>query len=301
MTTTKSPRFVVRIALAVAHKALPPYTSRFSPQKYTQPQLVACLVLKEFLGLDYRGVTALLADSTDLAREIGLREIPHFTTLQKASRELLRRKKIEKLMRSILSLATKAGIMRPSIPIAAMDGTGFESRAVSGYFVARERSLSFKGLVERAKYFRYPKVGLVCDVANHLILTGIPELGPRFDREHFREALSRAVQQKPITTLLADRIYDAETHHVFAEALNVRPVIRLRENKGRIKSPRRKQLARDFPLSLYRLRAHVETVVSMLKRNFGTFTRARHFQSRSREILLRLFTHNVAIVLPASA
>lgn len=299
MITTKSPRFVVRTALAVAQKALPPYTSRFSPKKYTQPQLVACLVLKEFLGLDYRGVVALLADSTDVSREIKLVSIPHFTTLQKASRELLRRRNIEKLMRSILAVATDAGMMHRSVPVAAMDGTGFESRAVSGYFVARERSLQFKGLVERAKYFRYPKVGLVCDVANHLILTGIPELGPRFDREHFREALVRAVRQKPIKTLLADRIYDAETHHAFAEQLSVRPVIRLRTGKGVIKSPRRRSLADAFPLKLYRLRAHVETVVSMLKRNMGTFTRARRFQSRSREILLRLFTHNVAIVLPA--
>lgn len=297
MTTTKSPRFVVRTAYAVAHKALPAYTHRFSPKKYTQPQLVACLVLKEFLGLDYRGIAALLVDTPDLAQEIGLSDIPHFTTLQKASRELLRRAKIEKLMRSVLTVATKAGMMEQSVRTAAMDGTGFESRAVSSYFVERARSLRFQGLVERAEYFRYPKVGLVCDVANHLILTGVPELGPCFDREHFREALTRATKQKPIQTLLADRIYDAETHHIFAEQLQVRAVIRLKD-RGVVRSPRRARLARTFPLAEYRLRAHVETVVSMLKRNLGTFTRARRFQSRSREILLRLFTHNVAIVLP---
>lgn len=277
------------------------YRHRFSPKKYTQPQLVACLVLKEFLGLDYRGVVAVLADMPELAHELKFSAIPHFTTLQKASRDLMRRKRLEKLMHGILLLATEARLMQASVQTAAMDGSGFESRAVSGYFVERQRSLRLKGLVERAQYFRYPKVGLVCDTATHLILTGIPEQGPCFDRDHFKEALVRALRHKPIQTLLADRMYDTETHHVFAQKLDVRPVIALRTLGGALpKTPLRRTLALSFPSALYRLRVHAETVVSMLKRNLGTFTRARRFQSRNRELLLRMFTHNVAIVLPAS-
>ncbi len=55
-TLSKSPVYVAREALAVGCKALRPYSNKFSPKFYTQPQLFCCLVLKTFFKLDYRGV-----------------------------------------------------------------------------------------------------------------------------------------------------------------------------------------------------------------------------------------------------
>ena len=57
---SKSPLRVARQALATGQAALPLYAHRFSPKKFTQPQLFACLVLKTFLKNDYRGVVAHL-------------------------------------------------------------------------------------------------------------------------------------------------------------------------------------------------------------------------------------------------
>ena len=37
------------------------YSHKFSPKVYTQHQLFACLVLKEALRLDYRGIAKLLS------------------------------------------------------------------------------------------------------------------------------------------------------------------------------------------------------------------------------------------------
>src|SRR5271157_4031158 len=87
---TKSPLRVAREALAVARSTLRTYTHKFSPKKYTQHQLFACLVLKTFLKLDYRGLAAHLTDHSDLRAALGLRVVPHYTTPQKASRRLLR-------------------------------------------------------------------------------------------------------------------------------------------------------------------------------------------------------------------
>ena len=81
-TTSKSPRKVALVALAVAKDALPAYAHRFSPQKFTQHQLFACLALKAFFKTDYRGVTMMLADMPGLRNAIGLQFVPHFTTLQ---------------------------------------------------------------------------------------------------------------------------------------------------------------------------------------------------------------------------
>jgi hypothetical protein len=78
-TTSKSPRKVALVALAVGTDALSPYSHVCSPKKFTQPQLFACLVLKEFFKTDYRGLTGILTDSTDLRQVIGLQKVPHFT------------------------------------------------------------------------------------------------------------------------------------------------------------------------------------------------------------------------------
>src|SRR6266850_924095 len=89
-TLSKSPVQVARRALVTGTGVLPDYAHRCSPRKYTQPQLFACLALKTFLKTDYRGVVAHLADHSDLRTALRLAAVPHFTTLQKASRRLLR-------------------------------------------------------------------------------------------------------------------------------------------------------------------------------------------------------------------
>jgi hypothetical protein len=91
MKTTKSPRKVLQVAYATARQALPAYSHRFSPRKFSQPQLFACLALKEFLKLDYRGVQQLLLDTADLRAVIDLGCVPHWTTLQKAADRLLKK------------------------------------------------------------------------------------------------------------------------------------------------------------------------------------------------------------------
>ena len=88
-TLSKSALRVAREALAVGRAALPAYASRFSRHDYTRPQLFALLVLKQFLRTDYRGLAALVAEWRDLRRALGLRKVPHFSTLAHAARRLL--------------------------------------------------------------------------------------------------------------------------------------------------------------------------------------------------------------------
>lgn len=46
MKTGKSPRKVLRTGYEVAQETMPAYAHRFSPQKFTQHQFFALLVLK---------------------------------------------------------------------------------------------------------------------------------------------------------------------------------------------------------------------------------------------------------------
>jgi hypothetical protein len=107
VTTSKSPRRVLQVAYDAACQALPAHRHRFSPKKFTQPQLMACLVLKEFLRLDYRGFAAHLDDHPDLGRLIDLKAVPHYTTFQKEEeRSELFNRQINKKRKGIRTIWT---------------------------------------------------------------------------------------------------------------------------------------------------------------------------------------------------
>ena len=78
---TKSPRALAREALRVAREGLPAYSSKRSRKDYTQHQLFAILALKTFFKTDYRGVARMLQDFAELREELGLSQVPHYSTL----------------------------------------------------------------------------------------------------------------------------------------------------------------------------------------------------------------------------
>ncbi len=103
-TASKSPRKVAAVALETGRRTLPKYGNRYSRQDFTLPQLFACLVLRKFFGTDYRGICAILNDCPALCRQIGLKKIPHFTTLQKKERALLSDAIIRKMLGETIAL-----------------------------------------------------------------------------------------------------------------------------------------------------------------------------------------------------
>ena len=134
---SKSPRRVLQVAYDAARQAVAAHRHRFSPKKFTQPQLLACLVLKEFLRLDYRGFVEHLADHGELTRLLALEVIPHYTTLQKAATRLLEAAPARELFDAVLDRALRAKVRERRVPLAAVDGTGMESRHTSRYYVKR--------------------------------------------------------------------------------------------------------------------------------------------------------------------
>src|SRR6266404_722153 len=108
MRTSKSPKRVLLEAFEVGRRSLPDYSHKYSPKKFTQPKLFACLVLKEFMRLDYRKLEAFLKDSPTLAEAIELNTIPDFTTFQKAAGRLLVSGRVERLLDATVERAKKA-------------------------------------------------------------------------------------------------------------------------------------------------------------------------------------------------
>ncbi len=271
------------------------YRHRCSPKKFTQHQLFACLVLKNSLQLDYRGVTALLTDSPTLVEAMNLTCVPHYTTLQKAAKRLLGLPTARRLLSATVRLHMKR---RKRVARSAMDSTGLECSAASGYFVRRRTRAAepWKTVV----YHHFPKLGIVCDTDDHFVLAFSAGRGPRPDVDEFRPLLGEALRTVRISRLAADAGYDSEPNHrAVREDHGVRTIIPAKHGRPTAKLPSgyyRRLMKTRFDRKAYRHRTQVETVMSMIKRRQGAHVRARTHHSQRRDLHLMALTHNIMIL-----
>jgi hypothetical protein len=296
--TSKSPRRVASVALAIGERSLPRYAHRFAPRTFTQPQLFACLVLKAFFKTDYRGIVAQLSDNPTLCADMGLARIPHFTTLQKAACRLLRFQTVRRLIEATLRLAMGR---KKQLQRVAIDASGFESRRISPYFVRRRDRSS--GRPTTSYYTRFPKLGLIGDCQTHLVLAAYPTRGPTPDVHQLAETFKQLPMNVTLLRLLADAGYDSEANHQLLRGehgiLSLIPPEHGRPSTKPAKGKYRRLMQRLFK---QRNRIHfgqrwqVETIFSMIKRNLGHAITARSYWSQCREMLLLVLVHNLMIL-----
>lgn len=293
--TSKSPVAVVLAALATSRRALPAYSHVCSPKTFTQHQLFACLTLKNFLKTDYRGIVAHLADHPSLVAALELTKIPHFTTVQKAAKRLLKVAPARRLLEATVRM--HMGRQR-RVARSAIDSTGFECTSASAYFVRRRVRVAdpWKTVV----YHHFAKLGVVCDGDDHFILACRAGRGPRPDVDEFRPLVAEALRTVRLSQLAADAGYDSEPNHRFArEEHAVRTIIPAKHGRPSSKPPTghyRRLMKSRFDRKAYRRRSQVETVMSMIKRRQGAHVRGRTHHSRCRDLRLLALTHNVMIL-----
>ena len=73
---------VVQLSMDYSERHLPMYSHLKSPKKFTQVQLVTCLVLRKYLEISYRETTSWLNRSEELRECLGLKKVPHYSTLK---------------------------------------------------------------------------------------------------------------------------------------------------------------------------------------------------------------------------
>src|SRR5689334_18760696 len=108
MLTCKSPRKVMFVAYHLAKSSLPDYSNKFSRKDFTLAQLFACLAVKEHLKRSYRGAEALLADSPEWCRMIGMNKAPDHNTLCRAAGFLLKKCRVDRLLDALAHWAAAA-------------------------------------------------------------------------------------------------------------------------------------------------------------------------------------------------
>ena len=107
METCKSPRKILNAAYALGLECLK-RRSKFSRKDFTDAQLFACLVLREHQKKSYRGLVALLEDTPDWCRDIGLTKVPDRNTLCRAFHRLVKPRVIETMFDLSVAAATRA-------------------------------------------------------------------------------------------------------------------------------------------------------------------------------------------------
>jgi hypothetical protein len=317
MKTCKSPRKVLVAAYELAKLFLPSYNSKFSRKDFTLPQLFACLVLREHQKKSYLGVEALLKDCPNWCAEIGLIRTPDSNTLWRAFTHLVKPGGINRMLDQMAISAKKRGLIRGRIKPVALDSTMFESHHVSRHFEKRQKQTIRQNRKNprkmhanrrrRAVVKRLPKLSLAAASASHLILAARATTGSRGDQPSFKPLLLDARRRAAFRTAVADSGFDSEANHRVARLdLHVRSVIP--PNAGRpthkpastrYRRLMQQRFARKADRKCYGQRWQAETVNSMIKRNMGSALRARTARRRSRELLLRVITHNLMILTAA--
>jgi hypothetical protein len=297
-TLTKSPLRVAREALTIATKVLRPYAHKFSPKLYTQPQLFVCLVLKTFYKTDYRGIATQLQEYTELRRTVGLRCVPHFTTLHKASKRLLRLPRARRLLGATIrrQLGRRLRVQR-----AAFDSTGLDCGHRSHYYVRRRSAADQRW--KRVVYSRFAKLELAVDTVNHVVLASLAGRGPRPDVDRYVPLLEATLRQVRLTASLADAGFDSEPNHHYARQLcevrSFMPATIGRPSSkaptGRYRRQMKQRLNKDY--GSYGQRQQVECVHSMIKRRLTTTVAAHSYWAQCRELLLIVLTYQCMLVL----
>jgi hypothetical protein len=300
---SKSPLRVAREAFATADRVLPLYTHRFSPHVYTQPQLFTCLVLKTFFKTDYRGIVDILEDMPELCCFLGLKSVPHFTTLQKASQRLLTVPRVRRLLgHTVHRYFRRHG--RRRVRRVAFDSTGLDLGHRSSYYVRRRNGTAKRW--QTVAYSRFAKLEAAVDCRTHLLLAVLVGRGPRPDADRFVPLLEATLANVRPDDVLADAGYDSEPNHRYArERRGVRSFIPAKIGRptskppsGRYRRQMKQRLNKDY--GSYGQRWQVETGISMIKRRVSTLVHARNYWTQCRELLVIALTYNFMLLYAAA-
>jgi hypothetical protein len=311
---------VLKTAYHLALHRLPRYSGKFSRHDFTLAQLFACLVLREFYGLSYRRVESLLRDSPAWLEEIGLSVAPDHNTLWRAFDSILKTQRVNRMLDLLARLFAQARLLDLSQKPLALDSTCFEQHHRSAHYDRRCRRMvegqgkksskppgKWGQSVNAARSRRLsamPKLAVAVASGCHLILAATVRIGNGSDAVDFDPLLLASWKRAGVKVVVADAGYDSEANHRIARNdMNVRSIIPPGIGRPTSKAPTgrwRRHMAKRFAgkkdAKIYGQRAQSETVHSMIKRTQGSALRSRTADRRKKEMLLRVLTHNIALL-----
>ena len=269
-----------RLAYGLTKKVLPRYRHRNSPKIYSQPQLVAWVLLGCYLDIGWRELEDWLLASDKICTLLELREVPDHSTLFRAFQHLSMRQ-MEQLQRRLLRwLAVSETTM-------AIDATGFRPTRASQHY------LSQTGRLMRD----YIKGVYMVGLDHRYILAWQYARGPGGADAQYLDRLRRRahpygakVGRRREWVLLGDKGFDgaqARPTDLIPPRQGQHPVVRP-DRRLRLELVGQARLD-----GLYGRRVLVETVFSVMKRTSGDVIRARLLTHQRREVALKALVYNI--------
>ena len=249
-----------------------PYSNKFSKRKYTQRQHLVLLLFKERLRLTYRDVVQLTELMPELLKLLKLRQVPHFTTLQKFFARFSHRL-FDRLLRKTL-VFFQAG------EILTIDASGFSINRMSSHYEKR-----------CYKHRHYIRSSLAVDAKSQAIVAERARKSRAHDVKDFAPLVRRAAGY---TAVAADKAYDSEDCHRVAKRCGMRAIIPVRERgRMRIIGRNRAHTYKNFDEETYHQRSKSETVFSVIKRKFGDELNSKNTRMQKREVRLLSVCYNI--------
>jgi IS5 family transposase len=265
-----------KICFHLARQAIPEYRSKFSKHTFTQPQHIVLNALRIRLNLSYRDFVDLLEEMPRVRETLSLEQIPHFTTVQKASDRLSTAVWRVLLKMSVRLFPKKSGI-------AGIDASGYERHYASHYYTRRAK-LKISSI----------KTTILVDLGEQMVL----DLHMTTTRKHDTQIAPGFLKRNrgSFHVLTADKGYDDGGIRAMLRGMKIRPLIKHREFK-----PYDKAANARMDKSLYHRRSLLESVNSVVKRKYGSWVRSRAWGRQFREIVAKHLIYNIERALNSLA
>lgn len=254
---------VVSLSMRIARKYVAPYSHRNSPKKFTQEQLITCLILKAYLNKTYRDIVDLLEVTDELRKRMGLTQVPHYSTLKKFAD---RSDTLHIVDCMLLEIVREFDMESEE---AAIDSTGLETTSASAHYKTRSG-------MQRKKYIKVS----VCVMTATLLPSSLHlSWGPGNDKSEAGSVLAKASNVNRPQRLPADAGYDAEWVHEFCrEQWQTESIIKpaVHRADGKMNGKYRSQMTEEtLQEKNYGRRWLVESFMSGLKRTTNSALRSR--------------------------
>lgn len=251
---------------------VPLHWSRTQNEKFNVHTICILFVLFQIEQKDYRTFQGWL----EIAPALGLKNVPHWTTLQKAFARLP-----PCLLRKLMQLAGQCDDR-----IAALDPTYYQLSSPSAGYCKR---IGCNPAQEKLR-----KASVICTTNQKRVLDVVITAEERHGMMHVRKMNSSVFQHR---TVLADKEFDAEAFHQLVEDAGGRAIVPVRWKAlpvWKTSGPHRKAMRRKGIPKVYHKRAIVESNNSAVKRRFSPVLRGRSFWQQKRDLYGKYLAYNLS-------